>query len=290
MILRGWTMAFAGLALVAYAPPALADDAACIAASEQGLTLRKQGKLHDALGQLAICADAACPDEVKVECSRRIDAIKTAMPTLVFEARDAAGNDLGAVTVTMDGAPLATKLDGRPLAIDPGEHTFRFEAAGQAPVEKKLVLREGQRDRRESIVIGTAIVAPPPPPPPPPPSTWNTRKSLAVAAGGVGLVGVGLGVVFALYASSSQSREKSDCSPGACPNYPQGVEDYDTAKKDATGATIAFTAGAIFLAAGAVLWFTAPSEAKPPSAALRRVRIVPALVGSGGGFVIGGGL
>lgn len=35
------------------------------------------------------------------------------MPSLVFEAKDRAGNDLGAVRVTMDGQPLAEKLDAR---------------------------------------------------------------------------------------------------------------------------------------------------------------------------------
>jgi hypothetical protein len=293
MRLRYAGVGFAALAVVATARPALADDAACIAASEQSLTLRQQGKLHDALKTLAVCADAACPDEVKAECSRRIDGIGTAMPTLVLEAKDGSGNDLFAVTVTMDGAPLAAKLDGRPVSIDPGEHTFRFETAGQPPVEKKLVLREGEKDRRESVVLGppAPAVAPPPAVPiAPPPSTWTTRKSLAVASGGVGLVGIGLGIVFGLYASSSQSREKSDCSTSGCPSYPQGNEDYDTAKKDATGSMIAFIAGAAFLAGGAVLWLTAPTETDARPATARRVRLAPMVVLGGGGFVLGGDL
>jgi hypothetical protein len=277
-------------ALVAVARPALADDAACIAASEQSLTLRQQGKLHDALKTLATCADTACPDEVKAECSRRIDGIGTAMPTLVLEAKDGSGNDLFAVAVSMDGAPFASKLDGRPVSVDPGEHTFRFETAGQPPVEKKLVLREGEKDRRESVVLGPPPPVVAPPPPAPQPSTWSTRKTLAVASGGVGLVGVGLGVVFGLYASSSQSREKSDCSSSGCPSYPQGNEDYNTAKKDATGSTIGFIAGAAFLAGGAVLWFTAPSESSTPASTARRVRLAPMVVLGGGGFLLGGDL
>ncbi len=292
MRLRYAGVGFAAFALVAVARPALADDAACIAASEQSLTLRQQGKLHDALKTLATCADAACPDEVKAECSRRIDGIGTAMPTLVLEAKDGSGNDLFAVTVSMDGAPFASKLDGRPVSIDPGEHTFRFETAGQPPLEKKLVLREGEKDRRESVVLGPPppVVAPPPALAPPSQSSWSTRKTLAVASGGVGLVGIGLGVVFGLYASSSQSREKSDCSSSGCPNYPQGNEDYNTAKKDATGSTIGFIAGAAFLAGGVALWLTAPTENDAPAATARRVRLAPMVVLGGGGFVLGGDL
>ena len=147
------------------APAAFADDAACIAASEQALTLRTQGKLHDALKQLAVCSDQACPDEVKTECTRRIDAVDAAMPTLVLVAKDGAGNDLSAVKVTMDGVSLMESLDGRPLSLDPGEHAFRFETAGQPPVEKKLVLREGDKERHETVVLGpprSAAFLPPP--------------------------------------------------------------------------------------------------------------------------------
>jgi hypothetical protein len=270
------------------AVPARADDAACIAASEQSLALRRQGRLHDTLQQLAICADAACPAEVKAECSQRVAAADAAMPTLILAAKDGAGNDLSVVTVWMDGAPLASALDGRPLAIDPGEHSFRFEAPGQPPVEKKLVLREGEKDRRESVVLGL----PPPPPvaaplpvaaPPPAPSQWSSRKTLALVGGGLGVVGVALGAVFGAYASSAQSREKGDCSASACPNRPQARADYDAATKDATGSTVAFAAGGVLLAAGVVLWITAPSDAGAPSnaaargtaATTRGLRLVP---------------
>jgi hypothetical protein len=268
------------LAAALASPGASADVASCIAASEGSLTLRQQGKLHDSLHQLAICADASCPDEVKTECARRIDAVNAAMPTLILAARDGAGNDLSDVRVSMDGAPLASALDGRPRSIDPGEHVFVFEMAGQAPVERRLVLREGERDRREEVVIG----APPPPaggaptaPAPAAPSGWTPQRTLAVVGGGLGLVGVGLGTSWGLYAISSQNREKGDCPASGSCNHPQASEDYTTAKQDATASTIAFVAGAAFLAAGAVLWFSAPS-----------LRVVPAAGARGGGLLLVG--
>ncbi len=49
---------------------------------------------------------------------------------IVFEAKDGAGNDLVAVTVTMDGQRVTDKLDGLPLQLDPGEHRFTFESEG----------------------------------------------------------------------------------------------------------------------------------------------------------------
>src|SRR5579872_4668504 len=117
-MIRSLVVAFAIAALVAPAV-ARADDTACIAASEQELTLRQQGKLHDALKQLAACADASCPDEVKAECTRRVAEVDAAMPTLVVVAQDGAGNDLSDVRVSVDGAPLLASLDGRPVSLDP---------------------------------------------------------------------------------------------------------------------------------------------------------------------------
>lgn len=285
------------LALVAGAllpAPARADDAACIAASEQSLTLRKQGQLHETLKQLALCAAEACPAEVKAECARRIGEVNAVMPTLVLEAKDGAGNDLADVKVSMDGAPLLDKLDGRPVSIDPGAHTFVFEAAGQPPVEKKLVLREGDKDRRESVVIGSrpppASTSPaPPPPPPPPPSTWSTSKTVALVAGGLGIVGLGVGGIFGGLAVSSQSKEKSDCSTSACPNPGQATSDYNSATQDATASTIGFIAGGVLVAAGAVFWLTAPrAESAPasPAAARPRVRVAPSVAGRSGGVVV----
>jgi hypothetical protein len=250
----------------AHALPARADDAACIAASERAITLRKQGALKETLQQLALCADEACPGEVKAECTRRIEDVRAAQPTLILSAKDGAGNDLLAVQVTMDGAPLLASLDGRPLAIDPGAHAFRFEAVGQKPVEKTLVLREGEKDRRESIVVGEPPPAPPLPLGPPPASSWSPQRTIALVTGGVGVAGLGVGALFGAFAISAKNREQGDCPSAGCSGYAQAKADYDTANKDATGSTIAFIAGGVFVSVGAVLWLTAPATGPTPDA------------------------
>lgn len=274
------------IALASTAAAAHADVAACVDASEKSLALRKAGQLHAALQQLATCADASCPDEVKSECSRRIAEIDAAMPTLILAAKDGAGNDLYDVKVTMDGAPLASTLDGRSIAIDPGEHTFTFETPGQAPVEKKWVLNEGEKDRREFVTIGPPAPAPQSTlsgaveQPPAPPSFWTTQRTLAVITGGLGVVGVGLGAWFGGFAVSAQNREKSDCPAAGCSGYAQAQEDYSTAKTDATASTVSFIAGAALVAAGAVLWLTAPAP----------VRVAPVVGTSAVGLTVVGDL
>lgn len=284
------------LSTVLFADAARADDAACVDGAEKALALRDQGKLKEALASLAICSDPSCPQEVSSECSRRIEAINRALPSIVLAAKDGSGNNLSRVKVSIDGALAAEVLDGRPLTVNPGEHTFRFEVIGQAPLEKKFVVREGEKDWRETVTIGLPAVAqttsPPPPttlppPPPPPPSSWNGRKTLAVVTGAAGLVGVGLGIGFGAFASSAQSSEKNHCSSASCTNYPQAVEDYNTANKDATGSTIFWIAGAVFLAGGIVLWVTAPSGS---SSSGRGLRLTPLVGARSGGLSFGGDL
>jgi hypothetical protein len=298
MTFRPHPVLIAGLAAIlvgASGSRALADDAACVSAVEQSLTLRQNGQLHEALKRLAVCADPACPVELRTECTQRIDSIGLAMPTLVLGAKDGAGNDLYDVKVTMDGAPLALSLDGRPVSVDPGEHTFHFEMVGQPAVEKKLVLREGEKNRAESVVLGP-VTPPPiataaaPPPPPPTPGSWSTRKTLAIASGAVGLVGLGLGIAWGEYASSAQSKEKVDCGSPACANRAQGLEDYKTAQNDATGSTIGISLGAAFIATAAVLWLTAPSNGSATAQTARGLRVAPAVMRSGGALVVGGDL
>ena len=273
--------------------PARADVASCISASESALALRKQGHLRASLEQLAVCADSACPVEVRSDCVHRVDDVRAALPTLILAAKDAAGNDVIDVKVTLDGAPLAGALDGRAISLDPGEHTFTFLAAGRPVVEKKLVLHEAEKDRRETVVIPTAAGASPPLPPPvpaQPPSSWSTSKTLAIIAAGVGVVGVGVGAGLGLSAKSSQNNEKSECPAAGCADHAQAVSDYNSAHQDGIASTIAFGAGAAFIVAGLVLWFTAPTAQDRGTASAVRFRVLPVIGDRSGGLVFGGAL
>jgi hypothetical protein len=156
--------------------PTTAD---CLSANEQSIQLRADHKLRDARAQLLICAAASCPSDVRNACTRRVVDVNLAIPTIVFEAKDSAGNDLTAVKVSMDGHPLLQKLEGIAISLDPGEHRFTFETAGQPPVEKTFVLQEAEKGRHVTVTFGaqpsptpppeaTAAPAPSAPTPPPP--------------------------------------------------------------------------------------------------------------------------
>jgi hypothetical protein len=105
---------------------------------------------------------------VRDDCARRLDELDKAQPTIVFEVKDASGRDVTDVKVTMDGKALTERLNGRPVPVDVGEHFFTFEVDVQPPVTltRTLVLAEGEKGRRERIVLGRARASAPAPVPP----------------------------------------------------------------------------------------------------------------------------
>lgn len=98
----------------------------------------------------------------------------------------------------------------------------------------------------------------------PPAIPMPTRKIVALAVGGVGVVGVGLGAFFGLQASSKLSDSNAKgCHSGTPDCSATGAAFRNDAKSAATISTIAFVVGAAAIAGGAVLWFTAPKPEAP---------------------------
>jgi hypothetical protein len=259
----------------------------CAAASEDALSLKKQEKLSATKDRLLVCADPACPAEVRDECARRMSEVTAAIPSVVFDVKDAAGNDVSAVRVTMDGALLLDHVGAAAVSIDPGEHTFRFEAAGQPPVEKKVVVREGEKNRHIDAALGGPPGAAPAAVPPggapmtpapmatqpvPPqadqgePSSWSAQKTLAIVVGGVGVVGIAVGSIFGAQAMSKWSDAKNQCTLNGAVQGCGPLDPAQSTKNDAQSAatisTAMFIVGGAGLVGGTILWFTAPSGAQ----------------------------
>jgi hypothetical protein len=291
------SMACAGAALALAPGAALANTvtkAQCIDANTRAQDLRRDGELSAAREQLRLCTSPVCPGLVRSDCTKRLDELESAQPTILFDVKDGAGHDLTEVTVTMDGHPLADKLDGTALQVDPGEHEFVFRAPGQDPVTDKVLIKESEKARREKVVIGAAPPAAAPPPhtaPPPEASTDSsgTRRLIGLLAGGAGLAGIAVGSVFGLLTSSAIKTQKNDCSSATnCPNYPDAASAHNTWTTDGAVSTAAFIAGGALLVGGAVLFFTArhPAEQAPP--ATTGLVVVPSVGPGGGGMLLRG--
>ena len=253
----------AAIALTAAGPASSAEPTKkeCLAANDAAQDQRKEGKLIEARAKLVLCVATSCPGPVREDCAQRLTEVDAAMPSIVFEAKDAHGNDVAAVRVTVDGQPFAAKLDGAPVQVDPGEHRFSFDDAdGFAHVEKTVVAREGDKGRHVAIVLGaaapqavgrstTAAVAPAP-------SDGSAQRTWGFVVGGAGVAGIVVGGVFGLVAKSTYDGEH-------CPKYCAAVP--SDALAQATVSTVGFIAGGALLAGGAFLYFTAPSVAVGPT-------------------------
>jgi hypothetical protein len=249
---------------------------------------------------------------VRDACARQVMQVNQAMPTVVFEVKTTTGQELTDVKVSMDGEPIATRLEGTAISLDPGEHQFTFEAAGQPPLTKTLVIHEGEKDRHESVVLGGApqtVPAPTPPsapapspspaspaptavaPSPPPPTDaapqdgGNSQRTWGLVVGGVSVAGLAVGSIFGLMATSSWSSATS--GPTGCPSKQgcsqQAINDRSSALTSATISTISFVAGGVLLAGGAVLYFTAPKHGAEPGPTVG-LTLGPGAVGATGTF------
>jgi hypothetical protein len=244
------------------------DIDACIGANEKALAQRKAGKLIDARASLSACAASSCPEVIRASCQQRLGEVSQAIPSIVFSVKDGAGNDLAAVKLTIDGVTRGDRLAGGAITLDPGEHEFRFEAAGLEPVVKRFVLPEGEQNRRQDIVLGTTPSAGPAPPavaaeadrgaaPP-----GSTQRAVGLILGGVGVAGLALGGVFGALAISAHGSYEKSCGsnigapPGQC--NATGVSGESDAATKGTISTIGFIAGGVLAAGGAVLFLTAP--------------------------------
>ena len=204
---------------VAFAPAARADSEAstCADAAEHAQPLRREGKLSLAKEQLARCARASCPAAVQSDCTRWLSEVISTMPSIVVRAQGPDGADAIAVTVIADGHTLATQLDGKPIFLDPGEHTLRYELAGAEPVETRVLLVQGERDRIVRVALTrSSAKGLAPAPNGTPRDAPHERTKIPLASwilGGVSAAAIGTGVAFYAVGLDERSTLANTCAP-----------------------------------------------------------------------------
>lgn len=231
---------------------ARADDvgATCATAAESAQTLRDEGKLRGAREQLLTCARDVCPEIIRGDCVRWLGDLEKALPTVVLRARDARGDDVIAVSVSMDGKPLVAALDGKAVAVDPGAHRFRFETATSAPVETEVLVGQGEHNR--TVLVTFQGAAPPASAEGPAAAPTSSGRSVGpFITGGIGVVLLGAFAVLDLTAWSDVDRLKDGCGrTSTCSTSEVGSVDTRI-----TLSKVALGAGLGALAAGATWYF-----------------------------------
>jgi hypothetical protein len=240
-------------------------------------TYRRELKFAQARAELMICASASCPLLVRNDCAKRLAELDATQPTIVFDVKDMAGNDIVEGKVSVDGRPLSA-FTGAALEADPGDHEFTFDVTGAPPIKRRILLKEGEKTRRERIVLSLPSRSSPEPGVVGPRAGRTSKQQiLGLVVGGLGAGGIAAGTVLGLLASSASTAQKSDCpSPTTCPNREKALADHHTVETDATISTVAFIAGAALLVTGAVLFLTGRPPSTPTSAGLLLVPRVDA--------------
>jgi hypothetical protein len=227
------------------------DKAACLSATEQGQSLRVAHKLVEARAQFLLCARPTCPKMIQEACGGWLGEVDKSLPTVVLTAKGAGGANLIDVAVTVDGQPLATRLDGESVPVDPGAHVFHFAQSGGATLDKPFVVLEGQKDQRFEVTgLGTASAAGDE-------SAGHTRRLVGLGLGGAGVVGLIVGGIFGGLTFSAWSSAN-----GACPSHTgcsaAALSDRANAETFGTVSDIGFIGGGVLAAGGVALYFTAP--------------------------------
>jgi len=206
-----------------------------------------------------------------------------ALDPRVAKLRVTLASPASGLRVTRDGVELGAGSLGSALPVDPGAHTIVVSGGGFADRSYPLTLADGET-REIAVEPGAPLVLAGPLEAS---HSWSGRKTLAVVAAGAGAAGVVVGSIFGLLTVSENNASNSSggCVAGKpmC-TLPAGVDDRSSAYRNGNISTAAFVVGGVGLAAGAVLWFTAPHSSSMASRAPYR----PAIAVGPGSLIVRG--
>ena len=289
----------AAIAIVAastLAPRTARADAkqACVASADQGQSLRDDGKYTRAREAFASCARDTCPPVIVKSCAQWLHDLAEKTPTVVFGAKDDSGADVVRARVTIDGASLASALDGNPVEVDPGEHVVRVEREGSVAVEQRVVFRVGEKNRILTVTLRSAVVAHPPPttavagePPRPsddvsPRERSTARNVTALSLVVAGALAAGAGVYFGLQSKSQADQAatlRAGMPPFACVSSSSAAcqqlsDAVDAQNRDASVSTVLVIAGGVLAAGGIVTWLAWPKASNERATSAELVPMV----------------
>ena len=229
--------------------PEPASTDACIEGYEKSQEFRNDDRLIDARAALAGCIKPVCPQALQRQCSRWLEDVERAQPSVVLQAT-VNGEDARHIEVEMDKRPLSHSLDGKSIAVDPGPHTFRFRFRDEPPISKHVVIREGEKLRAVSVAFTTRTAAAPSEQGAVSSETESARPipTPVYVLGGVAIASAGVATYFALSGLSEEHRLERECAPNCASDRVDVAANRYTVADVAAGISVAALIG------GAVLY------------------------------------
>jgi serine/threonine-protein kinase len=259
----------------------------------------KSGKIASAWAnflEVASQARASGQGDREKAAIKRAGQLEARLPKLRIDVPEA--NRVPGLEIRRDGALVGSAQWGSPVPVDPGEHELVATAPGKRTLSQKVRAEVGKTN---TLVLppleaepASATQAAEPPQgfvmaeakagstQPSPASSDSSPKAdsgadsggtnpLVYVLAGAGVVGVGVGTVFALMANSTNDDSMADCRPED-PNRcnARGVDARDKAQTQGNIATVGFIAGGAALAgAGALFLFGGKGSSETSSTAIR---------------------
>jgi hypothetical protein len=250
----------------------------CASLAEEGQDLRAARRLAEARARFTDCARSECPAVVRSDCSRWQGEVAESEPTVVFGARASGNEDVTQVRVSVDGALLVDHLDGKAVGVDPGAHVFRFEREGAPPVERRVLIREGEKNRllaiewpppaapdaKREATAPSAQTAPPLSETPPTVRPSPRDYTWAYLLGAIAVASLGASAVLEVRGVSDWNDLRSGCgASGTCSSSQKS-----SVEREIWAGNVAFFVGVAAL--GGATWVVL-AQAKKPGVALRVV-------------------
>ena len=231
------------------------SKAACVGAYEDAQKKRLAGDLPGAKLELQICGQDACPALVRTECVGWLREVEAAMPSVIVAVRTAAGADVTTAKISVDGQPLRPRAPGEAVEVTPGLRKFRVEVAGEAPLERDVVIQTGEKNRVISLVIDGA----PNEDARVPPMPRDGLPAPTIVLGVIGVASLAAGITV----DAAGTVRLHDLHTGCAPRCQPGPVD-GTRAEIITGDSL-LAAGVVALGAATIYFFT-HREARPRDA------------------------
>jgi hypothetical protein len=259
-VIASTSAACASLLLAASVQAADATPPSCMTAYENAQLYRQSGKLIEAHDAALICSRPSCPDVGRKDCEAWAAEIEREIPSVVVVVQDQYYVDERGARVVVDGVQRPGGASGRAFELNPGEHVFRVERPGFEPIERSIVVVQGERDR--ILRFSLRPLTPPAPPPPPPqptqvpestPPAARTTYVPALLVGGAAVAAFGVSAWLGVTGRSDLSNLRDTCAPACLP------DDVDSVKRKLYASDIVLGVGLIGAAVSTYLFLRPPS-------------------------------
>jgi hypothetical protein len=185
---------------------------------------------------------------------------------------------LDGFVLTRNGSAVPAPTFGIQVPVDPGDQVLSATAPGHLPYETTVAVTAVSKTVSIPPLSAAPVAAVPvaharpvaqtsayrvlgttPGAPQAEHENGSFQRWAALAIGGVGVVGLGVGAVLGVVASNKNADSKAECRPED-PNRctPAGVALREDAQQSATLSTVGFAVGGSLLAGGIILYLTSP--------------------------------